>query len=268
MTALRAKKTSGIGTREALALASQAADDAVAALELTRAEVEKIPPTTPPDPRDGLGRGLLTVEQSTWARLSPRHRNRWPKLAELDQRVAELDIRQATLVRELETLQQKRSSVEQRHADALATWYTAGQQGQRPASDANELDELIADARGEHDAIDRLRATELAAKVGYVKRNRRSLAKTAATSVAKTKADYETAIAQLEQARDALIDARATQLWSLAYPSESLTATPPTYSLAGGVKAVNQRWLPGLTSDIQAAALLAPGAALAFWGAG
>ncbi len=189
----RAKKTPGLTTMEAPKLSSQAADDSVAALERVR-EIEKtIPKPAPVDPREGIGRGLLSAEQSTWARLSPRHRNRWPKLAELDARVAELDQRQAALVRELETLQQRRSSVEQRHADRLADWYTAGQQGERPGSDANEVDEQLADARGEHDAIDRLRATVLAEKVAYVQRNRRSLAKTAATGGAKDEGDLRDA---------------------------------------------------------------------------
>jgi len=155
--------------------------------------------------------------------------------------------------REIETLQQQRASAEQRHTGALADWYTGGQQGQRPGSDASELDERIADAKAAHDAHDSLRATVLAEKVDYVKRNRKSLARTATAEVAKAKTNYEQQIDALEQARETLIDARATELWAKAYPHEALTATPPTYALAGGVKRLCNRWFSALNSPLDAA---------------
>jgi len=271
----RAKKPAGVSRIEALKLASQAADDSVTALVAAREaaasasksdanatkaasivaeQIEKSKPA-PPDPREGLGRGLLSVEQSTWARISPR-RNRWPKLAAIDERVNELDQRRAALVDELAVVNEQRATAEQRHADQLATWFQDGQRGQRPASGATVLDERLADLRAEHAAVETLSEKVLAEKIDFVRRHRRALARTAANEVTKTKTRYERTIDELEQARDALIDVRATELWARAFPHESLTATPPTYALAGGVKSVNNRWLPGLTSDIQAAALL------------
>ena len=268
----RAKKTSGISSREALPLASQAADDSVKALVAAREAAasaaksnataakaalitaEQLERAKPPaaDPRDSpLGR-IAGLEQTAWARLSPRHRNRWPKLAAIDERVNELDQRQAAIGAEFATAHEQRASAEQRHADQLAAWFQNEQPGERPGSDATELDERIADLKAEHDAIDRLRATVLAEKIEYVKRNRKSLARTAESEAQKARTTYEQQIDELERAREALIDARATEVWARVFPSETLTATPPTHALVGGPKRLRERWFSGLNSDLQA----------------
>ena len=158
--------------------------------------------------------------------------------------------------REIETLQQQRASAEQRHTGALADWYTGGQQGQRPGSDASELDERIADAKAAHDAHDSLRETVLAEKVDYVKRNRKALARTATTEVAKAKATYEQRIDELEQAREALADARTTELWAACFPSEALATQPLTHFLAGGLRQPVEAALPGITVVLPAHGIL------------
>jgi len=240
--------------RDSAAAAAQSGTTAAKAALIVAEQIEKSKPA-PPDPRAGLGRGLLSAEQGTWARLNPR-RSRWPELNRIDEKVNGLDQRRAGLVDELAVVNEQRATAEQRHADQLATWFQDGQRGERPGSDATVLDERLLDLRAEHAAVETLSEKALGEKIDFVKRNRRSLAKTAATEVQEARGAYEEAIDALERTRDDLIAARGNELWTLAYPSEALNVTAPTHSLAGGVKSVNNRWLPGLTSDIQAAALL------------
>ena len=56
------------------------------------------------------------------ARLSPRHRNRWPDVVAFDDRVSELDRRQEELVATLAVLRAWREQAEDRHAEALAAF--------------------------------------------------------------------------------------------------------------------------------------------------
>ncbi len=273
---VRAKKADGVSRIEALQLINAAASDTVNALLaaresaaaaaksdanaakaalITAEQVEKIPKPVPADPRDGIGRGLLSAEEGTWARLNPR-RSRWPALNRIDERVAELDRRRAALVDEIAVVNEQRATAEQRHADQLTAWYQDGERGERPSSDATVLDERLPDLRAEHAAVETLSEQVLAEKIAHVKKHRRSLVRTSTAEAAKAKVRYEQTIDELERARSDLVDARQTELWAQAFPSEHLNVTAPTYSLAGGVKSVCNRWFPEVTSDLPAAAML------------
>jgi len=76
---------------------------------------------------------LVGLEQSMLARISPRHRNRWPELLAIDERWEACDRRQEELRMALVDLRARRERADGEYADAFARWLAAGQQEQKPA---------------------------------------------------------------------------------------------------------------------------------------
>jgi len=246
-----AKKTSGIGTREALQLASQAADDAVAALELTRAEVKKIPPTTPPDPRDAL---LAGVGASVWARFNPT-RSRWPELREFDQQLARIDEQQVRANEKVAALLERRRLAPEAHSRVLADWL-ADEKGARPEAETVALTEQIEAAQDEHKALELLRERILGERVGFVTKRRRRLVKDADRATESARDRYLSLVGQLEQAREELVARRQTAVWAACFPSEALAAQPDTHHLCAGLRKPVEAALPGLRLALPAPAVL------------
>src|SRR5829696_10478650 len=73
------------------------------------------------------------------ARLSPR-RNRWRDVAEFDERIAKLEQRQADIGREIGELEERLRQAPAAHEQRLAEWIAAGERGDRPLSEAPELE--------------------------------------------------------------------------------------------------------------------------------
>src|SRR5829696_2609178 len=90
----------------------------------------------------GLPADLVSVETNVWRRLSPT-RNRWPEIAEFDERVAELEQRQAAKADELRELRDREISAPAADYDRLATWQLDGEQGQRPEPELPRIREQI-----------------------------------------------------------------------------------------------------------------------------
>ena len=210
--------------------AEEAADIALGSAGVAQKAATKVLDSLPvPDPREDVNfQRFAGLEQSTLARLMPRHRNRWPKLLEHEQRLAEFDRRQETLRAELSELRQQRETAPERHALALAGWFEHGEKGERPGSDADALGQAIVTKEAELAAVDRLVAKLLAAKIDYVTKNRPSLRRTAEGATAKARASYEQAIDALAGAREELLTCRSDEVWIELYPSETTRQTRGT----------------------------------------
>ena len=237
--------------------AEEAADIALGSAGVAQKAATKVLDSLPvPDPREDVNfQRFAGLEQSTLARLMPRHRNRWPKLLEHEQRLAEFDRRQETLRAELSELRQQRETAPERHALALAGWFEHGEKGERPGSDADVLEQAIVTKAAELAAVDRLVAKLLAAKIDYVTKNRPSLRRTAEGATAKARASYEQAIDALVDAREELLACRSDQVWSELYPSETTRQTRGTEAnLALGLQGPVKRTL-GVTDQLPVTAI-------------
>lgn len=203
--------------------AEEAADIALGSAGVAQKAARRVLDSLPtPDPRDDVNfQRLAGLEQSTLARLMPRHRNRWPKLLEFEQRLAEFDRRQEVLRAEVSELRQQRETAPERHALAVAGWLERGEPGERPGSDVDVLEQAIVTKEAELVAVDRLVAKLLTAKIDYVTKNRPSLRRTAEGATAKARASYEQAIDALAGAREELLTCRSDQVWAEMYPSET-----------------------------------------------
>jgi len=247
--------------------AGEAADFAIAAATIAKKAAESIPKSDPlqaikeksaeiraSDHVADLER-LSGPETSFLARISPRHRNRWPKLLEFEQRLVEFDRRQEVLRAELAELRQQRETAPERHALALAGWFERGENGERPGSDADVLEQAIVMKDAEVVAVDRLVAKLLDEKITYVTKNRASLRRTAEGATAKARATYEQAIDALAGAREELLDCRSDQVWAELYPSETTRQSRGTEAnLSLGLQAPVKRTL-GITNQISITAI-------------
>ena len=79
--------------------AEEAADISLGSAEVAvKAAGRAVDAIPKPDVRDDPNfQRLAGLEQSMLARLSPRHRNRWPELVAIDDRLEDLDRRQGEL---------------------------------------------------------------------------------------------------------------------------------------------------------------------------
>ncbi len=239
------------------AAVEEAADIALGSAEIAVKAGNKAVAAVPvPDPRDDVNfERLAGLEQSMLARLMPHHRNRWPRLLEFEQQLAEFDRRQETLRAELTELRQQRETAPERHALALAGWFERGENGERPGSDADVLEQAIVTKEAELAAVDRLVAKLLTAKIDFVEKNRPSLRRTAEGATAKARATYEQAIDVLAGAREELLDCRSDQVWSELYPSETTRQTRGTEAnLSLGLQAPVKRTL-GVTNQLPVTAI-------------
>lgn len=223
--------------------AEAAADIALGSAHIAKQAAEKVVDALPtPDPRDNVNfQRLAGLEQSMLARISPRHRNRWPDLLEIDERWEDCDRRQEEIRASLNDLHTRRQRAETEHADALAAWMIAGQQGSRPMSEAKALDDAIADAAAEHDAVDRLRDTILEERIAFMNKHRKRLVRDADEETQRARERYVEAIAEVERVRAELIGLRETTVWASLYPSDTLRSFAPSHALAGGGRRASER---------------------------
>jgi hypothetical protein len=176
--------------------------------------------------------GALDPELSALRRFSPR-RNLWPKLAELDGRVAELDQRAASVGAQLQQVREELRAAPTRDAEAHAAWIGEGERGKPPAASAPRLEERVADLERQHQALVKAAEAVVEEKVKYVERHRKRLIKEANKRVTELRMQYEKAIDQTSQAREALAETRQATLWAMVYPDRSAGATLPA-ALCGG----------------------------------
>ena len=195
------------------ARAEEAADISLGSAAIAQKAAKKVVDALPtPDPRDDVNFQRLVQagsEQSWLARLSPR-RNRWPDLADIDVRIADLDRRQQQLHDTLIDLQRRRTVADDDYAGRMAAWMAAGQVDAKPQSEVTSLDDAIAEARAERQAIDQLRADVLTERIDLVAKHRKRLVADAEQETQRAHYRYLDAIAEAERARDELIGLRET----------------------------------------------------------
>jgi chromosome segregation protein len=243
--------------RSVESLAADVASDAEVALGAARIAKRAAESMPKPDPREDVNYQRLSgLEQSFWARISPR-RNRWPELREIDERLEQFDRRQEELRVTLIELRGRRERADAEYADELAVWMAAGEQEQKPVSEARALEEAIAEAEAEHAAIDTLRTGVLEERIAFVERHRKRLVRDAEREAEQARARYLEAVDMLAQAREDLIGLRETAVWASLYPSETLASMAPSHALVGGRRRESEQHLPGVKGELPAHAVLA-----------
>jgi hypothetical protein len=226
----------------------KAADHAVRGATIARKAAAMVLDALPtPDPRDDVNyQRLVGLEQSMLARISPRHRNRWPELLAIDERWEACDRRQEELSAALIDLRARREGADAQYADAIAAWMAAGQQEPRPVSQAKALDEAIAEAADEYAAMDTLRDRILEERIAFVAKHRKRLVADAQGEAEQAHARYLKAIDELALAREELVGLRETTVWAALYPSDTLTTFAPSHALVGGRRRETEQQLPGV----------------------
>jgi hypothetical protein len=154
-------------------------------------------------------------------------------------------------------LRQRRERADAAYSDALAQWIASGQQEPKPVSDANALDEAIADASAEHAAQDNLRDRVLAEKIAFVEKHRKRLVRDAERATEEARQRYLRLVDGLAQARADLVGLRETTVWAALYPSETLMTMAPSHALVGGRLRELEQHLPGGRGALPAHAVLA-----------
>ena len=247
-----------MGDEVQVARIEEAADIAVGSATIaTKAAARVVDAVPVPDPRDNVNfQRLIPAEQRWFQRISPR-RNRWPEVADFDARLQDLDARQQRLHDELAELHGRRQRAADEDAAAMFAWMEAGQpDAAKPAPVAQELDDAIAQLSAEHAAIDFARAALLDEKVAYVEKHRKRLVRDAERETTKARDRYLSAIAEVERARDDVVELRQTTVWVSLYPSPSLQTVAPANDLAGGRRKETERHLPGAKFALPVAAIL------------
>lgn len=240
--------------------AEEAADIALGSAAVAQKAAAKVLDSLPkPDPRDDINYQRLSgLEQSTLARISPRHRNRWPELQAIEERVVGIDAREEELHQTLIELRQRRERADAEHSARLAEWMAAGEEGARPVSEATALDAEIAERQAEYDAMDSLRDRVLEEKIAFVHRHRKRLVKDVERAIQETKQRYLESVNELEQARDELIGLNETRVWAALFGDRSdlLRTFAPTHALVGARQRETQRHVPELKGGLAAHAVL------------
>jgi hypothetical protein len=178
---------------------------------------------------------LATIEHNALWRLSPQ-RNRWPEIAEFDDRVAELEQRRAALSAELADLHQRQQAAPMADAERLAAWQLDGQKGPRPEPQLPAIDDAIRQRQADSDGLTLAIGKRLEEKAAFVARHRSRLVKQADEA---TQAAHERVLAlidELAQARTELAELRQVAVWAATFPDEEATRNAPTQVLAGGLR--------------------------------
>jgi hypothetical protein len=243
-------------------LAADVASDAEVALGAAKIAKEAADSIPKPDPREDpdfqTRIRISGLEQSMLARISPRHRNRWPELLAIDERIADFDRRQEELRVALVDLRGRRELADAAYAGALAEWMANGQSESRPVSEAKALDEAIVEAEAEYTAIDELRDRVLEERIDFIGKHRKRLVRDADRATEKARARYDELVDELAQVREELIQHRQTSVWAAAiFPHQSLVSLPPCDALLGGRLRATEEHLPGLKRELPAHSVFA-----------
>jgi hypothetical protein len=203
-------------------------------------------------PMHGAVENLAELETQARHRFSPR-KNRWKEISEFDLRASELDSRRTEIAARSQEAHTQLANAHTTDADALARWIANGERGDRPESVRPHLEREIADLTRESDALVLAAGRELQAKASHVARHRDRLSKEARRHVEAAHAKVSSLLAQAEQARADLEQAREAELWALTFPDSAASTMPPFSQLAGGSRKVGERL--GLVQGTPVAAL-------------
>jgi hypothetical protein len=242
--------------------ADQAADDSLKAAQIAQREAKKAATarreidTRFPTDHEQMVQALATQEASAFLRIGPK-RNRWRDLLEFEERLAEIEQRRTALLEEIAALNLSLNDEPARHTDALARWLAAGEEGERPASRALELQAAVADKQAEYEALGKRYDATLIERAEHVASNRRRFQRDVEKAKEKAASEYRRLVDELEAKRQELLDLRATEVWAGVFPSEALHAAPQTLTLVGAVKRIQEPLLPGVKAGIAAESLFA-----------
>jgi hypothetical protein len=203
------------------------------------------------------------AELSAWRRVNPR-RDRWPELREFETRIAELQTRQSEVTAELTDLRSRRSAAPGLDADALARWELGDRKGPAPEPELERLTDEIAAGVLRYDALSRATDEILRQKAEFVQRHRGRLLKTAQKATQDAHARLLAAIAEVQDARQSLVDARADQTWCAVYPDQAAGGHVGFQHIAGGLRKPMMETL-GLNTQVAADAVFRLLAADAAW---
>jgi hypothetical protein len=128
-----------------------------------------------------------------------------------------------------------------------------GEEGPRPQSEAQALDDAIQQAAAEHLAIDRMREDVLVERIAYVERHRKRLVADAERETEEARVRYLAAVAEAEAARADLIGLNETRVWASVFPSDTLATYAPSHNLVAGRRRETERH--GFQSAVVASAV-------------
>jgi hypothetical protein len=211
-----------------------ATDERIRALEAKtalREEAER-PDQVSASDRQGLPDHPIVIEESVWKRFSP-FRNRWPEVAQYDQRAGELELREQEIRAELQAARDREQQAPVEHADALARWELGGRKTRRPEPELPAIVCRIEELEAELEGVRRAVAKTLDEKAAFVARHRPRLRKQAHEATDQAAERYLQLIEQLAPAREELRACRRTEVWSELYPRQEAMQEPPD-SVAGG----------------------------------
>jgi hypothetical protein len=208
--------------------ADGAADEAVRAATVAKDAAREAAKAVPKaDPRQSVDfERLSNLEESMLARISPRHRNRWPELQAIDERLAELDHRQEELHATLIDLHGRRERADAEHAASLAEWMASEQTEPKPVSEAQALEAGIAESEAQHAAIDIQRDRVLEERIAFVGKHRMRLVADAERAIERAKTRLLELVDELEHTREELVRRKIPAklaAWEDDVPPENLT---------------------------------------------
>lgn len=185
----------------------------------------------------GLPADLNAAEAQSWRRFVPG-RTPWPKVAEFEEHVVRLEQLVSEVHAEMLVLVEQRQQAPNADTEALAQWEINGAVGTRPEPTAPKLDAKIASAQeriqGLHKAIEKVTSD----RAEYVSRNRDKLVKDAHRGVEAAQTKATRLLAEFEEARQELIEARRTEAWAQLYPAAEARREPNYIALGGGLRRI------------------------------
>ena len=127
--------------------AEKAADISLGSAQVAVEVATKVMDAMPtPDVRDDPNfQRLAGLEQSMLARLSPRHKNRWPELGAIDGRLDDLDRLQQELHDTLSDLRARRAEADADYASRMYESMQAGKSDPKPTPETPSLDDAISE---------------------------------------------------------------------------------------------------------------------------
>jgi hypothetical protein len=168
-----------------------------------------------------LDRDRAAAEQNEETRVLRASRpkgRRWRALVRLDDQLDELQHRYAGALERVAEAERALANAPGVDANTLAHWLAADEKGPRPEATLPEAERTLAACRLLVDAtlveIDR----KLAERVEYVQHNRDRMVDDARRDRQHAAGRLQRAIAELSEARQAMVDAVSVETWALSYP--------------------------------------------------
>ncbi|MBA2512781.1 MAG: hypothetical protein H0V26_00400 [Solirubrobacterales bacterium] len=176
---------------------------------------------------------LAEAERHAVLGAFPR-RSAWPDLDALNGEIGELQQRLSAAQARTASLLSERVGAPECDADARGAWELCGRRGPKPKPTTAALDEQIAEAQLDADALQRAVGVKLEEKGTYVQKHRRRLANVADQQRNAALERYLAIVDMLEPARATLVELAAAAVWARVYPDAAAAGEVSTSTIAGG----------------------------------